>query len=106
MPRVLVNMPSQHAGRPSGVALVAFRVIAGLVARRIGGDAPVEPVFLAFDGAMLALAALFLLAIRTIARRGGASRGPAKAAGLSIAGHARRDRARPGMPVPGDREPI
>jgi glycosyltransferase involved in cell wall biosynthesis len=33
MPRVLVNMPSQHAGRPSGVALVAFRVIAGLVAR-------------------------------------------------------------------------
>ncbi|WP_457104995.1 glycosyltransferase family 4 protein [Methylobacterium sp. P5_C11] len=33
MPRVLVNMPSQHAGRPSGVALVAFRVIAGLVER-------------------------------------------------------------------------
>ena len=33
MPRVLVNMPSQHAGRPSGVALVAFRVIAGLIAR-------------------------------------------------------------------------
>ena len=33
MPRVLVNMPTQHAGRPSGVALVAFRVIAGLVER-------------------------------------------------------------------------
>ncbi|GJE51718.1 D-inositol-3-phosphate glycosyltransferase [Methylobacterium tardum] len=33
MPRVLVNMPSQFAGRPSGVALVAFRVIAGLIAR-------------------------------------------------------------------------
>jgi glycosyltransferase involved in cell wall biosynthesis len=33
MPRVLVNMPSQHAGRPSGVALVAFRVIAGLIER-------------------------------------------------------------------------
>lgn len=33
MPRVLVNMPSQFAGRPSGVALVAFRVIAGLLAR-------------------------------------------------------------------------
>lgn len=33
MPRVLVNMPSQYGGRPSGVALVAFRVIAGLVAR-------------------------------------------------------------------------
>jgi glycosyltransferase involved in cell wall biosynthesis len=33
MPRVLVNMPSQHGGRPSGVALVAFRVIAGLLAR-------------------------------------------------------------------------
>ena len=33
MTRVLVNMPTQHAGRPSGVALVAFRVIAGLVAR-------------------------------------------------------------------------
>ncbi|MCJ2049726.1 glycosyltransferase family 4 protein [Methylobacterium sp. J-070] len=33
MPRVLVNMPSQHAGRPSGVALVAFRVMAGLIER-------------------------------------------------------------------------
>lgn len=33
MPRVLVNMPSQHGGRPSGVALVAFRVIAGLLDR-------------------------------------------------------------------------
>jgi glycosyltransferase involved in cell wall biosynthesis len=33
MPRVLVNMPSQFAGRPSGVALVAFRVIAGLLER-------------------------------------------------------------------------
>jgi len=33
MPRVLVNMPSQYGGRPSGVALVAFRVIAGLVER-------------------------------------------------------------------------
>ncbi|MGU3666363.1 glycosyltransferase family 4 protein [Methylobacterium sp. A49B] len=33
MPRVLVNMPSQFAGRPSGVALVAFRVIAGLLQR-------------------------------------------------------------------------
>ncbi|KZB97281.1 hypothetical protein AU375_06474 [Methylobacterium radiotolerans] len=85
---------------------VAAADVGRLVARRLGGDAPVEPVFLAFDGAMLALAALFLLAVRTIARRGGASRGPAKAAGLSIAGHARRDRARPGMPVPGDREPI
>ncbi|SDO31600.1 Glycosyltransferase involved in cell wall bisynthesis [Methylobacterium phyllostachyos] len=33
MPRVLVNMPSQFGGRPSGVARVAFRVIAGLVER-------------------------------------------------------------------------
>ncbi|MGU3362133.1 glycosyltransferase family 4 protein [Methylobacterium sp. M6A4_1b] len=33
MTRVLVNMPSQHGGRPSGVALVAFRVIAGLLDR-------------------------------------------------------------------------
>ncbi len=33
MPRVLVNMPTQHGGRPSGVALVAFRVIAGLLER-------------------------------------------------------------------------
>ncbi|MCJ2072363.1 glycosyltransferase family 4 protein [Methylobacterium sp. J-030] len=33
MPRVLVNMPSQFGGRPSGVALVAFRVIAGLLDR-------------------------------------------------------------------------
>ena len=33
MMRVLVNMPSQHGGRPSGVALVAFRVIAGLLDR-------------------------------------------------------------------------
>ncbi|MCJ2136286.1 glycosyltransferase family 4 protein [Methylobacterium sp. J-026] len=33
MPRVLVNMPTQFGGRPSGVALVAFRVIAGLIER-------------------------------------------------------------------------
>ena len=33
MPRVLVNMPTQFGGRPSGVALVAFRVIAELVER-------------------------------------------------------------------------
>ncbi|MCJ2087749.1 glycosyltransferase family 4 protein [Methylobacterium sp. E-005] len=33
MPRVLVNMPTQYGGRPSGVALVAFRVIAGLLDR-------------------------------------------------------------------------
>jgi len=33
MPRVLVNMPTQFGGRPSGVALVAFRVIAGLLDR-------------------------------------------------------------------------
>ena len=43
-------------------------------ALRLAGDGPGEPVFLAFDGAMLVVAALILFAARTIGRHDGPSR--------------------------------
>ena len=54
-------------------------------ALRLAGDGPGEPVFLAFDGAMLVVAALILFAARTIGRHDGPSRRvSAKATGAPI----------------------
>ncbi|MGU3663907.1 PepSY-associated TM helix domain-containing protein [Methylobacterium sp. A49B] len=53
---------------------VAVADLGRAAALRIAGEAHVEPVFLAFDGAMLVLAALMLFAARKVARFDGAPR--------------------------------
>ncbi|GJE49754.1 hypothetical protein GOFOIKOB_2794 [Methylobacterium tardum] len=64
---------------------VAFADLGRSAALQLNGEAHVDPVFLAFDGAMLALAALILFATRNIARFDGTSRRlSVKAAEISI----------------------
>ena len=81
-PRVWPETLTAVAGLFGAVAIADAGRGAAL---HLGGAAQAEPVFLAFDGTMLALAALFLFAARKAGRYDGTSRRlPVKAAGASI----------------------